>query len=391
LQGGTVPLRHFSSVGLSIVLTVLALWTDLPALAKTQAPPFNFGLELVADGLERPVQVVDSGDGSGRLFVVEQGGRIRIVQDGQVLDQPFLDIAPLVSCCGERGLLSVAFDPDYGRTGLLYVDYTDVNGDTVVARYRVSRDNANQGDPASAETILSAEQPASNHNGGLLLFGPQDRYLYIGLGDGGGGNGQNGQDLSTLLGKILRIDVTPTSADPPYQIPPHTPFVGQAGARLEIWVLGLRNPWRFSFDRETGDLWIGDVGSGSYEEVNFQSAGSPGGENYGWNEMEGYDCRSETGCEAFAPPVSGFDHDEGCVITGGYVYRGTAIPSLTGTYLFADYCGGDVWGLTRNDAGTPTRLGPVPTGLSISSFGEDASGELYLVDLGGAIYRIVAR
>ncbi len=191
----------------------MAFLPDFPTLAKSQTPSFNFSLELLADGFDRPVQVVDAGDDSGRLFVVEQGGRIRIVQDGQILDPPFLDLTKLVSCCGERGLLSVAFDPDYARTGLLYVDYTDINGDTVVARYRVSPADANQVDPASAETILSVEQPAANHNGGLLLFGPQDGYLYIGLGDGGGGNGQNGQDLSTLLGKILRIDVTPTGAD----------------------------------------------------------------------------------------------------------------------------------------------------------------------------------
>jgi glucose/arabinose dehydrogenase len=385
-----VLLRRFVSIALLVALVVVALLPGLPALAKTQAAPFNFGLELVAEGFDRPVQVVDAGDSSGRLFVVEQGGRIRIVADGEILGRPFLDVSRLVSCCGERGLLSVAFDQDYARTGILYVDYTDVNGDTVIARYRVRSEDDNQVDPTSAQTILSVEQPASNHNGGLLLFGPQDGYLYIGLGDGGGGNGQNGQDLSTLLGKILRIDVTPTTGDVRYQIPPHTPFVGRAGARLEIWATGLRNPWRFSFDRETGDLWIGDVGAGSYEEVNFQSAGSQGGENYGWNEMEGYDCRIEGGCDAFVAPVSGFDHDEGCVVTGGYVYRGSAIPALTGTYLFADYCGGDVWGLVPNDDGTWTRLGPVDTDLSISSFGEDASGELYLVDLNGDLYRIVA-
>lgn len=382
--------RRYVSTALLVALAVAALLAHVPALAQSQTSPFNFGLELVAEGFDRPVQVVDAEDGSGRLFVVEQRGRIRIVQGEQLLDAPFLDITHLVSCCGERGLLSVAFDPSYSSNGLLYVNYTDVNGDTVVARYRVSPDNANQVDPSSAETILFVEQPASNHNGGLLLFGPQDGYLYIGLGDGGGGNGQNGQDLSTLLGKILRIDVTPTSSGVPYQIPPHIPFVGHAEARPEIWATGLRNPWRFSFDRETGDLWIGDVGSGSYEEVNFQSAGSQGGENYGWNEMEGDDCRGEAGCDDFVAPVSGFDHDEGCVVTGGYVYRGSAIPALTSTYLFADYCGGDVWGLSPSDDGTWTRLGPVATGLSISSFGEDSNGELYLVDLSGTIFRIVA-
>ena len=282
----------------------------------------------MADGFDQPVQVVDAGDGSGRLFVVEQAGRIRIVQDGQVLPEPFLDLSDLVSCCGERGLLSVAFHPDYANSGDLFVDYTDRNGDTVVARYQVSTTDPNRADPASAEMILSVDQPAANHNGGLLLFGPQDGYLYIGLGDGGGGNGQNGQDLSTLLGKILRIDVDRTSARPPLLDPARQPFRRPAGGASRDLGAGVRNPWRFSFDRLTGDLWIGDVGSATYEEVNEQPAASPGGENYGWDVMEGRECRAEGGCDAFVAPVSGFDHDEGCVVTGGYVYHGTEMPEL---------------------------------------------------------------
>jgi glucose/arabinose dehydrogenase len=287
-------------------------------------------------------------------------------------------------------LLSVAFHPEYANNGAVFVDYTDTNGDTVVARYQVSATDPNRADPASAEVILSVDQPAANHNGGLLLFGPKDGYLYIGLGDGGGGNGQNGQDLSTLLGKILRIDVDQTSSDLPfkYGIPPDNPFVDQPGALPEIWALGLRNPWRFSFDRVTGDLWIGDVGSATYEEVNFQPAASPGGENYGWNLMEGRECRADGGCDEFVAPVSGFDRDEGCVVTGGYAYRGTAMPELEGVYLFADYCSGRVWGLLRDASNTWMRLDPVETGLRISSFGEDAAGELYVVDIQGAIYRL---
>ncbi len=375
-------------VGLIAVALVLAGHTST---AVSESRVFEFGLELVADGFEQPVQVVDAGDGSGRLFVVEQPGRIRLVDDGQVVPEPFLDITTLVGCCGERGLLSVAFHPDYAKTGHLFVNYTDRNGDTVVARYQVSTTDPNRADPASAETILFVDQPAANHNGGLLLFGPQDDYLYIGLGDGGGGNGQNGQDLSMLLGKILRIDVDRTSGDLPfkYAIPPDNPFVDQPGGRPEIWALGVRNPWRFGFDRVTGDLWIGDVGSATYEEVNYQPGASRGGENYGWDLMEGTVCRAES-CDAFVAPVSGFDRDEGCVVTGGFAYRGSEIPDLHGVYLFADYCSGRVWGLVGDASNTWTRLGPVETGLRISSFGEDAAGELYVVDIDGAIYRLVA-
>jgi glucose/arabinose dehydrogenase len=379
-------------VGLLALAVAIALALPGRSGSATQdSSVFDFGLELVADGFDQPVQVVDAGDGSGRLFVVEQSGRIRIVHDGQVLPEPFLDLSDLVGCCGERGLLSVAFHPEYADNGDVFVDYTDTNGDTVVARYQVSATDPNRADPASAEVILSVDQPAANHNGGLLLFGPKDSYLYIGFGDGGGGNGQNGQDLSTMLGKILRIDVDSPSSSLPfkYSIPRDNPFVDQPGARPEIWVLGLRNPWRFSFDRVTGDLWIGDVGSATYEEVNYQPVASPGGENYGWDLMEGYECRAEAGCDKFVAPASGFDRDEGCVVTGGYVYRGTEMPELEGVYLFADYCGGRVWGLVGDASNTWTLLDPVETGLRISSFGEDAAGELYVVDIQGAIYRLI--
>jgi glucose/arabinose dehydrogenase len=376
-------------VGLLTVAVALAL-AGRTSAAVRDSGVFDFGLELVADGFDQPVQVVDPGDGSGRLFVVEQPGRIRIVDDGQVVPVPFLDISDLVGCCGERGLLSVAFHPDYATTGDVFVDYTDRNGDTVVARYQVSTTDPNRLDATSAESILTVDQPAANHNGGLLLFGPKDGDLYIGLGDGGGGNGQNGQDLSTLLGKILRIDVDGPAGGPLYAVPPDNPFVDRPGARPEIWALGVRNPWRFSFDRVTGDLWIGDVGSATYEEVNFQPATSAGGENYGWDAMEGTTCRVEGGCDEFVAPVSGFDRDEGCVVTGGYVYRGSAMPDLHGDYLFADYCSGRVWGLIRDTSSAWRRLGPVETGLRISSFGEDATGELYVVDIEGAIYRLRA-
>jgi glucose/arabinose dehydrogenase len=366
----------------------LAIWTT-PA-ATSEPAPFAFALELVAEGFDHPVQVVDPGDGSGRLVVVEQTGRLQIIQNGQILPAPFLDISTIVACCGERGLLSAAFHPDYPDNGLVFVNYTDANGDTVVARYRVSPEDSNRLDATNGETLLAVAQPAANHNGGLLLFGPNDGYLYVGLGDGGGGNGQNGQDLGALLGKILRIDVDATDDNQLYAIPPDNPFVDRAGARPEIWVYGLRNPWRFSFDRATGDLWIGDVGSTLFEEVNLQSGTSDGGENFGWDVMEGNTCRVESGCVDFVAPVSGFERSEGCVVTGGNVYRGAAIPDLYGIYVFADYCGGAVWGLTPRDNGDWARIGPVETGLRISSFGEDAVGEVYVVDLDGAVYRMVA-
>jgi glucose/arabinose dehydrogenase len=365
------------------------------AAAQATATPFDpstfaFALAPVADGFEQPVHVVDAEDGSGRLFVVEQAGRIRIVRDGVKVDQPYLDITPFVGCCGERGLLSVAFHPRYAENGFFYVDYTDLNGDTQVVRYRVSADDPDRADSGSAETILTVAQPAANHNGGLLLFG-LDGYFYVGLGDGGGGNGQNGQKLDTLLGKILRIDVDREEGEHPYAIPPDNPFVGNPEARPEIWVWGLRNPWRFAFDRATGDLWIGDVGSSVYEEIDLVPAGS-GGQNFGWDQMEGFDCdeAGASACAGFVPPVSGFDRGAGCVVTGGAVYRGSAIPSLVGVYLFADYCGAGVWGLARDAAGNWITAGPIAPGHSIVSFGEDVAGELYVVDLDGGLYAVTA-
>ena len=351
-------------------------------------PPLAFALELVAEGLEQPVQIIDPGDGSGRLVAVEQTGRLRVVKDGRVNPAPFMDLSELVSCCGERGLLGAAFHPDYAANGLLFVNYTDANGDSVVARYRVSQNSPDRIDETTAQTVLSVEQPAGNHNGGMLLFGPLDGYLYVGLGDGGGGNSQNGQDLGTLLGKILRIDVNATENGTAYAIPPDNPFVGEPGARPEIWAFGLRNPWRFSIDRATGDLWIGDVGSAIYEEVNLLPTSSRGGANFGWADMEGVKCRQDAPCDGLQAPVSGFARDEGCVVTGGYVYRGSAIPDLSGVYLFADYCSGKIWGLAPDADGAWSRRGPVETGLRISSFGEDLGGELYVVDLIGAIYSL---
>ena len=290
--------------------------------------------EPVITGLSSPVGITHAGDGSGRLFIVLQGGRIVIFDGVKILSSPFLDITSVVSSGGERGLLGLAFHPNYVGNGSFYVNYTNTAGDTVIARYSVSA-NPNQADPTSADILLTIPQPFSNHNGGQLHFGP-DGYLYIGIGDGGsGGDPQNnGQDLGTLLGKILRIDV---DKGPPYAIPPDNPFFGPGdGALDEIWAWGLRNPWRFSFDRLTGDMFIGDVGQNSWEEVDFQPASSAGGENYGWRLMEGNSCYNPaTNCNdsTLTLPILVYDHTVGCSVTGGYRYRGSKNPALDGFYL----------------------------------------------------------
>jgi glucose/arabinose dehydrogenase len=391
----TSPHRYLTTIATVLAILAITLTTGGATNAQmaTAFDPATFDLALqpVADGFERPVDLVDAGDGSGRLFVVEQEGRILIVRDGAVAKQPFLDLTDRVGCCGERGLLSLVFHPGYAENGLLYVDYTDLNGDTQIIRFGVAADDPDRADPATATTILTVEQPASNHNGGRLRFGP-DGYLYISLGDGGGGNGQNGQSLETLLGKLLRIDVDHQANGQPYAIPADNPFVDTPNARPEIWALGLRNPWRFDFDRVTGDIWIGDVGSSTYEEVNLLPAGSGGGQNFGWDAMEGNDCRdaeATNNCADFVAPISGFDRDAGCVVTGGTVYRGEQVPALVGIYLFADYCGSGIWGLGRDAAGNWVTTGPVAAGSHVVSFGQDAVGELYVVDLDGTISRIV--
>lgn len=336
-------------------------------------------------GLDSPVGLVYPNDGSGRLFVVEQSGRIRVVQNGQLLPEPFLDLTDRVVSGGERGLLAVAFHPNYRENGLFFVNYTGAEGHTRVARYRVSAADPNRADPGSGEVILLVEQPYANHNGGDTKFGP-DGYLYIALGDGGaGGDPHNhGQNLESLLGKLLRIDVDGST---PYGIPPDNPFVSRPG-RDEIWAYGLRNPWRFSFDRQTGDLYIADVGQNRLEEINFQPASSGGGQNYGWNIYEARE-RFKQG-EAANPvfPVAQYTHDEGgCSITGGYVYRGQEIPWLQGAYLYGDYCTGKIWALSRQDGEWKSRL-LLETPHRISSFAEDQAGELYVVHHGGEVYKL---
>ena len=379
-----------------LIIAALALVTvgplGTPANAqKSSFDPSSFALNtrLVVDGLGSPVQFVDANDGTGRFFIVQKTGQVLTYKDGAVLHDPFLDISGHVSGSSEQGLLSIALHPKFKENGTFFIDYTDRNGNSQIERWTVRKDNPDVADPNSATTILEQDQPYPNHNGGLLLFGP-DGYLYIGFGDGGSGGDPdgNGQDLGVLLGKILRIDVDHTVEDLPYAIPADNPYINRSDARSEIWAYGLRNPWRFSFDRETGDLYIADVGQGQYEEADFDPAGK-GGLDFGWVIMEGPVCYEQDNCDqsGLTMPFFSYTHAEGgCSITGGYVYRGTAIPALTGAYLAGDYCSGLVWAVNPE---TGKASAPVETKLSISSFAEDAEGELYLVDLNGAIYKIV--
>jgi glucose/arabinose dehydrogenase len=356
--------------------------------------PGDVRLQPFVTGLQSPVYLTYAPGQSDRVYVVEQTGRVLVVgMDGAVRAQPFLDVHQLISTGGERGLLSIVFHPDYARNGYFFVDYTAADGTVTVVRYHVSQNDPYRADPSSAQVILTVAHPVSNHNGGLLLFG-SDGYLYIGIGDGGAGNSANGQRKNTLLGKILRIDVDHTSAGRQYAIPSDNPFANQAGARPEIWAYGLRNPWRFSFDRSAHDLYIGDAGQNEFEEIDYQPAASKGGQNYGWAIYEGNSCYaggSACSTGGLTAPIATYGHEDGnCVVVGGYVYRGQKYPSLTGAYFYGDDCSGQVWSFPAGDArdGHVTAQQILDTQLSISSFGEDATGEMYLVSLDGSILRV---
>ena len=371
--------------------------TAAPVLS-TPIPPASgaYGLETVGTGFARPLYLTYApGDTTDRLFIVEQNGTIAILKGGRRQEPLFLEIDSRVgSRANEQGLLSMAFDPEYGDNGIFYVYYTDNGGGTVVARYRVSADNPDAADPESEEVLLRVGQPYGNHNGGQIKFGP-DGYLYIALGDGGSGGDplDSGQDRSTLLGTLLRIDVRSGS---PYVIPADNPFVGHEGVRPEIWAWGLRNVWRFSFDRGTGDLFLADVGQNKWEEVSFQPASSPGGENYGWNRFEGDEPYGNRSTEGMARremvfPIAVYGRGEGCSVTGGYVYRGQQLPALAGNYIFGDYCSGIVWTLTPQTDGTWLRTVLFNAPSEITSFGEDANGEVYVIIRTGTIYRITSK
>lgn len=351
----------------------------------------NVKLTQVAE-LERPTASATR-TGDATLSVTEKAGRVRAIRDGRLVEAPILDISSMVNSGGnEQGLLGLAYSPDGNK---LYVHYSNPNGDTRVDEYAVATDGSI--DRATRREVLALDQPQANHNGGQLAFGP-DGFLYIGLGDGGGAgdqgdghaSGGNGQSLGTLLGKILRIDPAP-SGGRPYTIPADNPFVNTAGARPEIWAYGLRNPWRFSFDKKTGDLWIGDVGQNMWEEVDLATRASGGGRgtNLGWNVWEGTHAFRDGDAPGAVPPVFDYSHDGGnCSVTGGFVYRGTRIPALRGGYLFADYCGGQLRGLVAQDGKvTQDRMLPVRA-TTIASFGQDNDGELYVLSDAGAVYRV---
>jgi glucose/arabinose dehydrogenase len=369
-----------------------------PTASTTAFDPSRIavGFERVVDRLDSPLAVVNAGDGSGRLFVAEQTGRIRIVRDGKLLDQPFLDIADRITSGGERGLLGIAFHPRFPDDPRLFVDYTDTNGDTRVSAFRVDPASPDRVDPGTEQRLLFVKQPYANHNGGAVVFGP-DGFLYVSLGDGGsGGDPQgNGQSLTTLLGKILRIDVDHPTGDRAYGIPADNPYAdGADGRQPEIWLWGLRNPWRMSFDRANGDLWIGDVGQSDWEEVDVQRPGAAGGTNFGWNRMEGSHCfKPSSDCQVpgLTLPQAEYGHDQGCTVIGGDVDRGTAQPLLVGGYLFADYCSGRVWAIDPRVDGPRQPTVVAETSHNFSAFGEDEAGELYAVDISaGTLLRVTA-
>lgn len=375
---------------LLLALPVLACSSERGGTVTPLPVDFALTLEVVTSGVSRPLYLTAPA-GDGRLFIVSQAGQVRIVQNDQLLPSPFLDISAKITSGGERGLLSLAFHPRYATNGFFYVNYTDRSGDTVVERYQVSSD-ANRADPASAKQILFVKQPFANHNGGHLLFGV-DGMLYVGMGDGGsGGDPQgNGQNKATLLGKLLRLDV---DRGDPYAVPSDNPFVGQAGARGELWATGLRNPWRFWFDRTDKLLYIGDVGQNATEEVDVMPVATAG-VNYGWNRMEGEECYGSSSCDraGLTLPALTYPHVGGaCSITGGIVYRGQKIPEIRGHYFYADYCAGWVKSFQyANGRASEPLTWDVASGGSVVSFGEDGAGEMYLISGSGAVYRFARK
>jgi len=409
-----MPALLLATVALSVIISGCAegsdpVVVDSPGPVLSPPPPapgasadlaaLEISFEPVAEGFSQPLLILGAGDGSGRLFVAEKGGALKVIRKGEVDPELFLDFTDAVSTESERGLLGVAFPEGFAEHGRFYISYTDGSGSSVISRFMAEDERVDR----SSETILlRTPQPYANHNGGHIAFGP-DGYLYVGLGDGGSGGDPmgNGQNLFTLLGTILRLDVgeapgVSTESDGSgYTIPADNPFADGEEGLPEIWSYGLRNPWRFSFDRETGDMWIGDVGQNAVEEINFQPAESGGGENWGWNLFEGTtpypeDRRVTENQDDFAWPIVEYRHPIGRSVTGGYVYRGSEFPRMVGVYLYGDYVSGRVWGLVRSAEGTKNRE-LAETGMQVVSFGEDDEGELYLVDFSGTVYRVIAR
>lgn len=410
-----VPIDPPQSVNEVLILTLHSpswvAWRDFrvfgvqpdDSIAEDEEPPY--AVVQVADGLNFPVRVTHAGDNSGRIFVVELPGRIRILREGGLNESPFLDISDRVNCCkGERGMFGLAFPPSYPESGRFYVSYTNSRGGTTISRFATS-DDPNLADENSEEILLTIEQPHENHNGGHLAFGPKDGYLYIGSGDGGLPRDprNRGQTTDTLLGKLLRIDVE--SGNSPYSVPADNPFVQVDDHRPEIWALGLRNPWGFAFDRQSGDLYLPDTGNFKREEVNFQLAGAGGGQNYGWPVMEGSICfeHDVLTCSAqdLVLPVADYDHTNGCAIVGGAVYSGQALAELQGAFIVADYCTSRIWAIERTQE--PAIWGKTyiwrsqllaSAGLPVSSVGADEEGNIYFtihVEKDGAIYKLTPK
>jgi glucose/arabinose dehydrogenase len=385
---------------LATVVLVAAACSPAPSPIPVSSPPAGAFdpsgvvpvVHVVTGGLTSPLDVADAGDGSGRIFVAEQAGRIRIVRDGTLVDRPFLDITGRIASGGERGLLGIAFHPGYPTDPRVFVDYTDKDGNTVVSSFRVSAGDPDAADPGSEVVLLHVTQPFANHNGGGIHFGA-DGMLYIALGDGGsGGDPQgNGQRLDTLLAKILRIDVDGTSSAGAYAIPPDNPFLGTAGARPEIWLTGLRNPWRFGFDGPTGDLWIGDVGEAAWEEIDVARHGASG-LNFGWNIMEGFHCfKPSNGCDQtnLTLPVAEYGHGLGCAVIGGVVVRDPRQGRLDGGYMFGDACTDNLWLMDPTGDGRREPVLVEKMGRSLSSIDAIDDGTVYATALGsGELLRI---
>jgi glucose/arabinose dehydrogenase len=375
---------------LAIVAIVLTGAVLARARARAQSDWFqgkNLTLAPVIKGLKEPTLVVAPPDGSKRLFILEREGRVRVADaNGQLRPTPFLDLTQDTSTSTEEGLLGLAFHPAFAQNGYVYIDHTANDASVHIIRYTVPPDHPDQVDPATAQTVMEVPKQSKYHNGGTLQFGP-DGYLYVSMGDDE--QSEKAQDVTSIFGKILRIDVD--SAEP-YAIPPSNPFVNQSGARGEIWSYGFRNPWRFSFDRTTGDMWMGDVGDAKAEEVDFQPANSQGGENYGWPMLEGNECMIAEHCHdpGLVAPLVTYGHDMNCAVMGGYVYRGQTAQGLAGSYLFGDLCTGGVFTLrgSAEQGWKRLELGFQP--IKIASFGEDPGGEMYVVDMqSGVIYRIM--
>ncbi len=377
----------------ALLLCLLTFGQSADTLITRDNPPDTAAIQLTAaaTGFHRPIYATHAGDGTGRLFVLEQSGKIWIVEDDARTPVPFLDVSALISPIAltqrytEQGLLGLAFHPDYARNGVFFINYTDVAGDSVVARYLAMPNQPYLADPSSGQIIFQISQPYTNHNGGHIDFGP-DGFLYLALGDGGAANDPlgAGQNRQLLLGTILRLDIDSAF---PYAIPPDNPFVNDAAALDEIWAYGLRNVWRFSFDRATGDMYLADVGQNQWEELNFQPADSRGGENYGWNVYEANTLFAGGRAPNHVAPFFAYSHSLGCSVTGGYVYRGGSIADLQAAYLFGDYCTGRIWAAWRDSSLSWQTIELMKTNMAISSFGEDEAGEVYVIDYAGTLYR----